>query len=533
MNNFMNTFKRISPCLATLTVVLGLSAPAALAADKVIKAVMESNLASLDPIVSTATSTSIHASMIYDTLFAWDANMVAQPQMVQSYKISNDKLTYTFVLRPGQKWHDGAPVTAQDCVASIRRWGAKDRAGQQLLANTASLSATDEKTIQLVLREPWGQVLDALGKVGSNYPAMMPKRVAELDPSTQLTDTTGSGPFKFVKEQWVPGSKAVYVKNMDYQPRAEPPSGMAGGRVVKVDRVEWQYMPDPQTATSALIAGEVDLIQTPPVDFLPTLKASPGVKIESLASYGLQGIVRLNHLQPPFNQAKMRQGMLYLVSQADLLEATIGVKDYYKPCTSMYGCSSRMSTKAGGEPLETPNIEKAKALFAEAGYKGQPIVILDPTERQEVHGPVLALAQAARKAGLNVEAQAVDWGTLMNRRAKKGPPAEGGWNIFVTSQTVLTASNPMNNLGLAANCDKAWPGWPCDEEAEKLRTSWAKATGEAERKSIAEKLQKRAFEVVTYIPYGEWNQPVAYRGDRLEGFVKVPINLVFWNVTKK
>lgn len=527
----MTHLKKISSCLA-VAAALGMATPLALAADKVIKAVMESNLSSIDPIVTTATSTSIHASMIYDTLFALDANLMPQPQMVQSYKVSSDELTYTFVLRPGQKWHDGTPVTAQDCVASIRRWGAKDRAGQQLLKVTASLSAADDKTIQLVLREPWGQVLESLGKVGSNYPAMMPKRVADLDPSTQLTDSTGSGPFKFVKAEWVPGSKAVYVKNKDYQPRAEPPSGMAGGRVVKVDRVEWQFMPDAQTAMSALIAGEVDLIQTPPVDFLPILKATPGVTIETLARFGLQGIVRMNHLQPPFDHPKMRQGMLHLVSQAQLLEATIGLKDYFKPCVSMYGCSAHMTTHVGGAPLEAPNVEKAKALFAEAGYAGQPIVILDPTERQEVHGPVLALAQAARKAGLKIEVQPVDWGTLMNRRAKKVSAAEGGWHIFISSQTLLTASNPMNNLGIAANCDKAWPGWPCDEETEKLRTSWAKAGSNAERKAIAEKLQKRAYEVVNYIPYGEWSQPVAYRSDKLQGFVKVPINLVFWNVTK-
>src|SRR5262249_26325570 len=159
--------------------------------------------------------------------------------------------TYTFTLRDGLKWHDGQPVTPEDCIASIKRWGAKDSMAQKLLGFVASLDPVDAKTFKLVLKEPYGLVLETLGKPSSNVPFMMPKRVAETDPNSQIGDFIGSGPFIFKKDEWKPGDKTVYVKNPDYKPRSEAPSWLAGGKVAKVDRVEWLAIPDHQTAINA------------------------------------------------------------------------------------------------------------------------------------------------------------------------------------------------------------------------------------------------------------------------------------------
>src|SRR5690242_3571327 len=251
----------------------------ALAQDKVLRFVQNGNLTILDPIWTTAYVTRDHGYMIYDTLFSTDASNAVQPQMVYKYSVSSDKLLWTFTLRDGLEWHDGAPVTAEDCVASLKRWGARDTMGQKLMSYVAELAAPDQKTIRMTLREPYGLVLQTLAKPGANVPFMMPKRVAETDPAKQITDYTGSGPFIFKADEWRPGEKAVYVKNPKYRPRSEPASGLAGGKVAKVDRVEWIWIADPQTQVNALLAGEVDMIEAPPHDLLPLLAADRQVEL--------------------------------------------------------------------------------------------------------------------------------------------------------------------------------------------------------------------------------------------------------------
>src|ERR1700749_4131603 len=229
--------------------------------------------------------------MVYDTLLAMDSNFKIQPQMAE-YKVSDDKLTYMFTLRDGLKWHDGTPVTAEDCVASLRRWGKADGMGQKLMEFTASLEATDAKTITLKLKEPYGLGLESIGKPSSLVPFMMPKRLAETPPDKPVPELIGSGPFKFVPAAFQPGVKAVFEKNRDYVPRKEPPSWTSGGKVVKVDRVEWITMPDAQTAVNALQSGDIDFMENPSWDILPVLSANPDLKLEILNKLGYQTLGR-------------------------------------------------------------------------------------------------------------------------------------------------------------------------------------------------------------------------------------------------
>ncbi|RTL70211.1 MAG: ABC transporter substrate-binding protein, partial [Hyphomicrobiales bacterium] len=146
-------------------------------AETVLRAVMHSDLKILDPVWTAANITRNHGYMIYDTLFAYDGKGEVQPQMVDRYEISADKKTYTFVLREGLLWHDGQPVTAEDCVASLKRWAVKDAAGQLMMRYTEDLSPVDARTFKLVLKQPISIVLPSLAK-RSGLPAfMMPKRV--------------------------------------------------------------------------------------------------------------------------------------------------------------------------------------------------------------------------------------------------------------------------------------------------------------------------------------------------------------------
>src|SRR5437879_1734730 len=342
----------------------------AFAAGKTITAVMHSDLRTIDPGFTTAYITRDHGYMIYDTLLATDANFKVQPQMAD-WKVSDDKLTYTCTLRDGLKWHDGAPVTAEDCVASLKRWAAVDGMGQQMMTFTASLEATDAKTITLKLKEPYSLVLESIGKPSSIVPFMMPKRLAETPPGTPIPELIGSGPFKFVQAEFQPGVKAVFVKNTDYVPRKEPPSWTSGGKVVKVDRVEWITMADAQTAVNALQSGDIDFMEVPSFDILPVLAANKDINIQTLSQLGFQTLGRMNFLHPPFDNVKVRRAAMLAINQKDVLDALVGNPNYYKVCGAFFVCGTPLEADVGAETLVKGNgMAEAKNALADSGYDG-------------------------------------------------------------------------------------------------------------------------------------------------------------------
>src|SRR5213593_3392899 len=495
----MNRVRHFSVGSLLSAAVIAAVLPAPALAQTTLRVVMHSDLKIVDPIWTTAYISRNHGYMIYDTLFATDAKGEIRPQMLDKYDVSADKLTYTLTLREGLAWHDGTPVTAEDCAASIKRWGAKDSMGQKLMSFVGDLVVVNAKTFRIVLKEPTGLVLSALGKPSSNVPFMMPKRVAETDPSTQISDFTGSGPFIFRKDEWKPGDKAVYVKNPNYKPRAEAPSGLAGGKVAKVDRVEWKHIPGHQTAINALLAGEVDMLESPPHDLYPVLKADANVWLFSPNPLGNQYTFRFNVLHKPFDNPKIRQAVFHAFNQEDFLKGVIGDPAYYKTCKSFFPCGSPMASTKALEGLLDSNFEKSKALLEKAGFK--------------------------------VDMHSMDWQTLVARRAKKDPPTAGGWNAFLTSWVAADILNPVMMGFLNASCDKAMFGWPCDKDIEGLRDAFARETNPAKQKHIAEQVQVRATQYPTHIPLGQWYGAFALRKN-VEGVLEAPVTL-FWNITKK
>jgi peptide/nickel transport system substrate-binding protein len=508
------------------TVLLALAAP--VHAGNTLRAVMHSDLKILDPIWTTAYIVRNHGYMIYDTLFAIDANGEVKPQMVGKYDVSPDKLTHTFTLRDGLVWHDGQPVTAEDCVASINRWAAKDTAGQKLMTFVSGLKVVDAKTFVMQLKEPTGLVLLGLGKPSSNVPFMMPKRVAETDPNTQISDFTGSGPFIFKRDEWKPGDKTVYIKNEKYKPRSEPASGLAGGKVVKVDRVEWRAISDHQQAINALLAGEIDFIESPPHDLQPLALANPDIKAVEINPLGLQYTFRPNWLHKPFDNPKVRQALFYAFNQEDFLKAVIGDPEFYKECKSYFPCGSPLSTEKGMLGLLNSDFKKAQELLSEAGYDGTPIVLMHSTDLQTLTNLAPVAKSLMEKAGFKVDIQSMDWQTLIARRAKKNPPNAGGWHAFLTAWVSADISNPIFTGFFNSACDKAMFGWPCDPEMERLRDQFARETDPAKQKAIAEAVQVRATQVVTHIPLGQWYQRALTRKN-VVGFMQAPVT-VFWNV---
>jgi peptide/nickel transport system substrate-binding protein len=501
------------------------------AAQKTLKAVMHSDVKIVDPIWTTAYITRNHGYMIYDTLFALDEKGAVKPQMVEKYDESADKLTYVITLRDGLLWHDGAPVTAEDCIASIKRWAARDALGQKLMTFIDTMTVNDPKTFTIKLKSPTGLLLFGLGKPSSNVPFMMPKRVAETDPNTQISDFTGSGPFVLKRDEWKPGDKIVYVKNEKYKPRAEPPSGLAGGKVVKIDRVEWLAISDAQQAANALLAGEIDYFEQPPIDLLPLLKGDKSIKIVDYNPLGLQYTMRINHLQKPFDNPKVRQALWYALNQKDFLDATIGNPDYYKICKAMFVCGSPMATDKGMEDLLESNFQKSKELLKEAGYDGTPIVLLHSTDLAALTNLAPVAKSLMEKGGFKVDMQSSDWQTVVARRVKKDPANAGGWHAMLTAWVSADILNPVMNGFVNASCDKAAFGWPCDAQLEKLRDDFARETDVGKQKAIVEAVQVREREVVTHIHLGQYYQPIGTR-DTVSGILSAPAP-VFWNIEKK
>ncbi len=522
---------RLLPILAKGIGIAAVAAAmlSAASAEKVLRVVPHADLKNVDPIWTTAYITRNHGYMVYDTLFAVDEKGMVQPQMVGDYSLSYDGLTWTFTLRDGLKWHDGDPVTTADIIPSIQRWGKRDGMGQKLMDFTEAMTAVNDKTFTLKLKEPYGLVLDSLGKISSNTPFMMKKKYAETDAFTQVTEIVGSGPFKFVQDEWVPGSKVVYAKNNDYVPRSEPASAAAGGKVVKVDRVEWIYIPDPATTMNALQNGEVDLWETPAVDMVPIMQKQGNIVIDVIDPLGTQGWMRMNHLHAPFNNPKVRQAIAMAVHQETYLQALVGDPALYKTCKAYFICGTPNDSTNGDKGYLEGNLDAAKKMLEEEGVVGRKVVLMQPTDIPVLNSASLVTAQLLRDLGFDVEVQAMDWSTLTSRRAEKKAVADGGWNVFHTYTTGADAQSPIANIGVSGGgLERAWFGWPDSAEVEKLRDDFARETDGAKKKQIVANLQAKLFEVVPYVNYGQWFQPMAWRKG-LTGVLVSPVPF-FWNI---
>lgn len=527
----LNWTRRTALKAAAAVVAVGtLAAPSWAQAQTVLRVIPHADLKNLDPIWTTAYITRNHGYMIYDTLYAMDADFKPQPQMAAGMpEVSADGLVWTITLRDGLKFHDGAPVTAADAVASLKRWGARDGMGQQLFSVIDKIEATSDKTLVITLREPYGLVLESIGKISSNVPFIMPARVAATDPFEQITDYTGSGPFKFEASEWVPGSKVVYSKFADYAPRSEPPSAASGGKLAKVDRVEWLYFPDQNTAMNALLSGEIDYFEQPANDLVPILEADPGIVVEVNDPLGSFGFLRFNALLPPFDKPEIRRAVLMGMNQADYMTAGVGDQKYWRTCYSVYPCGTTLENDAGSEVMATASIEKAKAALAAAGYDGTPVVIMQPTDIPLLSAFSLVTAQTLRDIGMTVDVQAMDWSTLTSRRASREPVSKGGWNIFHTWWIGADVSNPTA-IAFSGNPDKGWFGWPTDAELEAARMAYAKATTDAEKMESARKVQERLWAIGASGVLGQFFVPVAYR-DYVKGLIKSPVQF-YWNISK-
>lgn len=504
-----------------------------LAAETVLNVVPSAPLRVLDPMVSTAQVVRTHGFMVFDTLVGMDADLQPQPQMAD-YTVSEDGMTYTFTLRDGLLWHDGTPVTVEDCIASLQRWGRNDGNGRLMMQHVAAIAPVSDTAFTIQLAKPFGHVLALLGKPSPIPPFMMPKRLADTPDGERITEMVGSGPFKFVADEYRPGDQTVYVKNEAYVPRPEPASWTAGGKVVNVDRIVLKTMPDMQTSLNALQSGDVDLVESVTIDLLPLLESNPDIAFGTLLPLGGQYTGQFNHRLPPFDNKMIRRAAIYALDQEMILQTAVGNAEYYTMCASAYGCTVPVATDAGSEYLAGTAAErmaKAQALLKEAGYDGTPVVMLQPTDLASLTTPPIVAAERLREAGFTVNVEPSDWATLQARKEKWVPVAEGGWNMFFTSWGIPGIWNPLVHTLLdGSGKDGTWAGWRVSPEAEELRAAYVTALDPEEQKDIASKLQQIAWDEGFYFNGGEYRGVGAWRAE-IEGVSPGPL-LTFWTISK-
>ncbi len=499
---------------------------------KLLRFVPQSDVTILDPIWTTAYVTRNHGFMIFDTLYGIDNGYVARPQMVAGHRVEADGKQWTLTLRDGLKWHDGEKVLARDCVASIKRWGARYAFGQTLLAYTDELTAPDDKTIRFRLKHPFPLLPDALGKPGSSFCAMMPERLANISAFTAITEMVGSGPFRWNAKERVVGSRAVYDRNPDYVPR---PDGVAqwtaGPKIAHFDRVEWHVIPDETTKANALVANEVDWWENPTNDILPLLDTNKQVTVRVTDPTGLIACMRLNQLWPPFDNPAIRRALLGVVDQREFMIAVAGTdpKRWHVP-VGIFCPGTPMASDVGLSVFAGKrDLGKVAAEIKAAGYKGEKVVLLAPTDFPILKAEADVCADMMRRVGLNVDYQAMDWGTVIQRRAQERSPEKGGWSVFNTFWSGLDQFNPVGHAFLRGNGKQGLIGWPSAPKIEALRQDWIDAPNLAAQKQLAVKLQQQALRDVPYLPLGQFFPATAYRKDLagiLNGFV------LFWNVRR-
>jgi peptide/nickel transport system substrate-binding protein len=496
----------------------GLTGHASAQAASILKFVPQANLTALDPVWTTATVTSNHGYYVYDTLYGYDLDGKPQPQMAEGHVISADGKSWTIKLREGLAFHDGTPVKPADCIQSLKRWCQRDPFGQLLARVVESYAARDERSFEIKLTRPFPMMLEVFSKSDSPL-FIMPERLAVTDSAKQVTEVIGSGPYRFVASEYVSGSKVTYEKFEAYKPRAEPPSRNAGGKIVNFKRIEWQILPDPATAANALLKGEIDWWERPLSDLQPMLARNPDVVREVTDEAGRAAIMRMNHLQPPFNNPKVRAAVRMAVNQEDYMRATQGDD------TSAWQTSRNLWWRGTSyydgehEDLMPQSLEKAKAALKASGYNGEKVVVINPTDFPDI-GPLGDVTyELLKQLGMNVEFVASDWGTVIQRRSSREPVEKGGWSIFHTTGSTGGWSNPALSYLVRGQGAKGWFGWYESEKAEALAEEWLYAPDEAAQKKAAAALGRLALEDSAAIPLGRFVIRTAYRKD-LTGMLK-------------
>ncbi len=513
------------------TAALALPSIAAAQNQTTVRFVPQADLAILDPVFNTALVTRNHGFLVFDQLYGLDDSLQPQPQMVEGHVIEDDGRTWHMTLRDGMTFHDGTPVLARDAIASIDRWSRNDPFGQNVRAVTDELSAPADRVIQFRLKKPFPLLPTALAKP-SSYCPVMPERLARTPSNQQVTEMVGSGPFRFLANERMSGSRVAYEKFAGYLPRGGgTPSFAAGPKLVHVDRVEWHTIPDAATAAAALQRGEVDWWEQPTADLLPLLRRNRDIAVEAKEIGGSMSMIRFNHLQPPFDNPAIRRAFLPGIRQSDYMTAVMGEdRSLWNDRCGFFLPGGPFSTEAGLEAMAgAPDYDKVKANLQAAGYKGERVVFVVPTDLVSLNAFSEIAADMFRRVGVNLDYQASDWGSVAPRLANKEGLDKGGWSVWCNNIPGIIAVTPATQSYTRGIGRAGTFGWPESARLEELRSQFLDAATPEEQKRITREVQLQAFQDVPYVPLGAYTQPFAYRRSitgMLNSFA------VFYNIRK-
>jgi peptide/nickel transport system substrate-binding protein len=498
---------------------------------RVLKFVPQANLTSLDPIWTTANVTRNHAWLVYDVLYGMDAQFRPQPQMAAGQVFEDDDRLCTITLRDGLRFHDGEPVRAADCVASLRRWMKRSSIGQKLEPAIDELSVLDDRRLRFRLKRRFPMLLQALATPANPAAFIMPERIARTDPYQQIQETVGSGPFRFLAREYNSGSFVAYQRNPDYLPVSSgEPSLTAGPKRAHFDRIEWHIIVDAATASAALQAGEIDWYEQPPPEIQQLFRRNRQIVVEPIDRLRNPAILRFNHLHPPFNDKKMRQALLPAIDQADYMTAIVGPDPALFAPMGVFTPDTPLANDAGMEALTGPrSIDRAKALLKEAGYTDQLIRLIGPTDILAPAAMTQVAGDMFRRLGVNLDFVLTDWGSVIQRRASREPVEKGGWSVFLTAFASFEFADPAGNSPLRGNGTSAWFGWPTMPRLEELRDAWFEAPDLEAQKRIARDIQRTTLDELPYIPVGSYTSLTSLRRD-LQG--RVPGFALFWNLRR-
>ena len=518
--------------LATATAALTAPHLARAQRPQTLKFVPVNALTVLDPSFAGIPHTRSHGYLVFDTLYGLDETFAARPQMVEGHLVENTGALWELKLREGLLFHDGTPVLARDAVASIRRCAVREGFMQALMAATDELTAPDDRTIRFRLKRPFPHLPEALAGLATITPVVMPERLANSDPSRPISEMVGSGPYRFLASEFVMGERSAYERFAGYVPRPEgKPSYTSGPKVAHIARVAWLTLDDAATASAALLRGEVDWLQAVYNDQIAPLSRNAAVRTAVTEPAGSIGIMRFNHLHPPFDNPAIRRALLGAMDQSDAMSALAGAdRAYWNDQVGLFHHGTPLANDAGIDVLTSPrDYDQVKRELARAGYRGERITVLGTSGAGYI--PVLAQvgADVLRRAGMDVDLQLTDFATMARRVLKKEPPEKGGWNVYFIIAEGAFNSTPATNSYIRGDAASGSPGWPTSPKFEALRQAWLDTADLDEQKRIGVEAQLQLWRDVPYIPMGQWRRVTAFRKD----IVNIPYGFAaFYGVQK-
>lgn len=498
--------------------------------------------ASLDPIATPSFATRTASTAVFETLYGTDAHINPTPQMVEQFRIDDAGKTWVFQLRAGLLFHDGTRVTARDCVGSLRRWMRRDRVGHALGSRLDVIEALSEDTLRLRLARPLLHVPLMLAKSQMSPPVIMPERFANTSNEIPVDGVIGSGPFRLANLAWHPGDNLDLLRFERYAPRPEASSFTGGGRVAILDRVLWRTPDDP---VQALRDGAADWVEWVAPELAGGTSGDPNISFGRLDEVGYYAMLRLNTSRGPTANQRVRQAILAGVDQTAVMAGVFGDDtSRFRAPIGLFPPASEFVSVAGNDRIGGTKSPRAiKAMLNDAGYRGEPIVILNPVDDM-IHTRMTAAAiDELNEIGLTVEERKLDrrafdaWRTRDAARdagtslAGDNAGAAPEWSALCDSVPCADHYDPLAISAGPAPAGGLWPGWPDDPAAARLRDAWIDAGDLTSQRAIAAQLQVQVFTTAAFVPLGQWFPTAAWR-NTVTGLQKGSFP-VFWDVTRQ